>query len=462
MKSFLNGLKKVFGFTVRHRLTKGWKTATLIVMLLCFALPLGIMSFLEFTQKSDTPSAVISNVYTADLTDRNAFDFSVFNMIAKSSGNETFASISYHSFDTDEDALAAAETDTGNALVVVVTSDEDGFHTSVILPEASALSMDDADDYSDFLSQMFSVFAVAKSGASISDLTALGGISYKYSYYESQNGTDTLVSGDDANSEQNADATVKNVLGYMLPYVNIMLLYFLILFYGQGTANCVVLEKSSKLMDTMLVSVKPEAMVIGKVLAQAFTCVIQIALWVIGLWGGFAAGIWAVKTINPDTTMPLIQMFGHMGLLSSIFTPVNILFFLLYLAAGLLLYLAIASIGGAIASKQEDLSMTNGIFVIVLLLSFFATLGTGSFSGNFDSMGSVGILDWIPFTSILVSPSHLLLGSISIAKACGSLAVVVITALLGMALAGRIYKAMSMYKGNIPNAKQLFAMIFSK
>ena len=102
--------------------------------------------------------------------------------------------------------------------------------------------------------------------------------------------------------------------------------------------------------------------------------------------------------------------------------------------------------------------MTNGIFVIVLLLSFFATLGTGSFSGNFDSMGSVGILDWIPFTSILVSPSHLLLGSISIAKACGSLAVVVITALLGMALAGR----MSMYKGNIPNAKQLFAMIFSK
>lgn len=85
MKSFLNGLKKVFGFTVRHRLTKGWKTATLIVMLLCFALPLGIMSFLEFTQKSDTPSAVISDVYTADLTDGNAFDFSVFNMIAKSS-----------------------------------------------------------------------------------------------------------------------------------------------------------------------------------------------------------------------------------------------------------------------------------------------------------------------------------------------------------------------------------------
>ncbi len=47
-------------------------------------------------------------------------------------------------------------------------------------------------------------------------------------------------------------------------------------------------------------------------------------------------------------------------------------------------------------------------------------------------------------------------------EACGSLAIVVITSLLGMALSGRIYKAMSMYKGNIPSAKQLFAMIFSK
>lgn len=462
MKSFFNGLKKVFGFTVRHRLTKGWKTATLLVMLLCFGLPLGIMSFMEYSDKNAAPSATVSDVYTADLTGGNAFDFSTFNAIASAAQNDTYASISYHSFDTDKEALAAANNDTGNALAVVVTSDEDGYHASVIVPEASALSMDDADDYSDFLDSTFSVFTIAKSGASISDLTSLGSSSYKYSYYKNENGTDTLISGDDADTMQNAEASVNNALGYMLPYINIMLLYFLILFYGQGTANCVVLEKSSKLMDTMLISVKPEAMVIGKVLAQAFTCVIQIGLWIISLFGGFAAGIWAVKSINPNTTMPLIEMFAPNGLLSNVFTPVNIVFFLLYLAVGLLLYLAIASIGGAMASKQEDLSMTNGLFVIILLVSFFAALGSGSLTGNYDSMGAVGILDWIPFTSILVSPSHLLLGSISIGEACGSLAIVVVTALLLMAFAGRAYKAMSMYKGNVPNIQQLFSIIFSK
>lgn len=463
MKSFFNGLKKVFGFTLRHRFTKGWKTTTFVIMLLCFALPVGIMSFMEYSDQNKKPSATISDVYTADLTGGAAFDFSTFNMIASATNNDAYSSITYHSFDTDDEALTAADADTGNALALVITSDEtDGFHVNVLVPEASALSTDDANDYSDFLDSAFSTFTIAKSGVSVSDLSALSTMNYKYSYYENKDGVDTLVSGDDADTTQNAEASVNNALGYMLPYVNIMLLYFLIIFYGQGTATSVILEKSSKLMDTMLISVKPEAMVIGKVLAQAVSCIIQVGLWVIGLIGGFAAGIQAVKAINPASTMPLIEMFAPNGLLSNVFTPVNVLFFLLYLAAGLLLYLSIASIGGAMASKQEDLSMTNGLFVIILLISFFATLGSGGFTGNFDSMGAVGILDWIPFTSILVSPSHLLLGSISIAQACGSLAVVIVTALLLMAFAGRAYKAMSMYKGNVPNLQQLFSMIFSK
>lgn len=461
MKSFLNGLKKVFGFTLRHRITKGWKTATLLIMILCFALPVGIMSFIEYTDKNAKPEAAISDVYVADLTGGTEFDFSIFNMLAASSGEEGYSAINYHTSDTDEEAISGAETGATALALVIKTDENDEFHASVIVPDASVLSESDASHYSDFLSNLFSVFTIAKSGVSLSDSSDLRAISYKYSYYQNTDGVDTLISGDDADTKQNAEASVKETLGYILPYVNIMLLYFLILFYGQGTATSVVLEKSSKLMDTMLISVKPEALVLGKVLANAVTCVLQTGLWVISLIGGFAAGVQAVKFINPSSNMQILSMLSSGGVLSTIFTPVNILFFILYVAAGLLLYLAIASIGGAIASKQEDLSMTNGVFVIILLISFMATLG-GGFTVDYDSMAAVGILDWVPFTSILVSPSHLLIGSISIVEACISLAIVVITSLLGMVVAGRIYKAMSMYKGNIPSAKQLFSMIFSK
>ena len=105
-----------------------------------------------------------------------------------------------------------------------------------------------------------------------------------------------MKSGDDANSEQNADATVKNVLGYMRFICKHHASYFLILFYSQAPQRaCVVLEKSSKLMDTMLVSVKARGNGHRKS-AQAFVsfkCTVGNRTV-----RRLAAGIWAVKTIN--------------------------------------------------------------------------------------------------------------------------------------------------------------------
>ena len=96
-------------------------------------------------------------------------------------------------------------------------------------------------------------------------------------------------------------AAAKGVLGNLLPYLNIMILYFMILAYGQGTANNTIMEKTSKLMDLFLVSVKPGAMLLGKVFATAASGILQIFVWIGGLFGGFALGIHFTKMVNPQT-----------------------------------------------------------------------------------------------------------------------------------------------------------------
>ena len=80
------------------------------------------------------------------------------------------------------------------------------------------------------------------------------------------------------------------LLSMLLPFASLMLLYFLVLLYGQSTAASVILEKTSKLMDLFLVSVEPGAMVLGKVLATALAGLLQLAVWAAGLAGGFAIG----------------------------------------------------------------------------------------------------------------------------------------------------------------------------
>ena len=96
---------------------------------------------------------------------------------------------------------------------------------------------------------------------------------------------DVSVTGGRSGEGQAAD-----VLSMVLPFVSLMLLYFLVLLYGQGTAASVLLEKTSKLMDLFLVSVEPTAMVLGKVLATALAGLLQLAVWILSLMGGFAAG----------------------------------------------------------------------------------------------------------------------------------------------------------------------------
>ena len=242
--------------------------------------------------------------------------------------------------------------------------------------------------------------------------------------------------------------------------IDIITLYFLVLFYGQTTAQSVMLEKTSKLMDTMLLSVKPEQMVAGKVLAGVLACLIQVSCWLAGLILGLFAGMGLIRTVNPESDLFLLKVFEKGGLFTEIFTPATILFFLLYVAAGMLLYLSLSSIGGAISGKQEDLNSANLIFVMVLVVSFFATL----YSLGQSPEGAAGatVLDFIPFTSILVTPGHIMAGTVTPLQGCISLGIVVVTAFLIMYLAGRIYKMYALYKGSVPKPGEIVKALSRK
>ena len=109
---------------------------------------------------------------------------------------------------------------------------------------------------------------------------------------------------------QTGEGETMGLLSMLLPFASLMLLYFLVLLYGQSTAASVILEKTSKLMDLFLVSVEPGAMVLGKVLATALAGLLQLAVWAAGLAGGFAIGGAVVR--QTGVTLPLLEVLGAM------------------------------------------------------------------------------------------------------------------------------------------------------
>ena len=149
-----------------------------------------------------------------------------------------------------------------------------------------------------------------------------------------------------------------------------------------------------------------------------------------------------------------------MGGISGVFTLSGAIVAVLMILAGFLLYCAIAAIGGALAGKPEDLSSTNLLFTLILIVSFFTTLQSGFLDGNVRS--GVGWMDLVPFTAILITPSRILLGNVPVWTGLAALLLTVALTALLVALAGKLYQMMALYKGNLPKPRQILQMLKNK
>ena len=469
MKNELKGLGKIFAFTFERQVkSTGYLVGTIVFALLCFLLPAGIMAAVEYFG-GDSDSAVetaavspVQTVYVADETD-GAADW---NLLTQA-GSETFGGIFYVTCGSLEEADAQAgqeehslillleeakKTAQENTLSQASNGSQNGYQMHLLLPDNTSLSEGDAGDLESFLQANFQIILLQKSGI---DPAAAAELLVPAT-------TEVTTFGEEALSETEAALeSMREVLGMLLPYLNIMILYFLVLFYGQGVANNVIMEKTSKLMDTFLVAVKPTVMVFGKVLAVTAASMLQFVIVAASLIGGFAAGSALVRMINPDSDMLLLLFFDSLSEFQGVLTVPGILLAVVMMVSGFFLYCSLSAIGGSVAGKPEDLSSTNVVFTTVLIVSFLAALYAGGI-GSMDSGAFAKWLDFVPFTSILVTPSRIMLGEVSLGMGFVSLLLVLIVSVLCLLLAGKVYRMMALYKGNPPTPAKLMKMLKEK
>ena len=248
---------------------------------------------------------------------------------------------------------------------------------------------------------------------------------------------------------------MKSILHMAVVYVNVMILYFLVLFFGQGVATNILLEKQNKLVDTFLISVKPETILFGKVLASVTAAILQVLSWVASLFLGAFAGIRILAATYPGAEAPILAFLRAARDLGGMLTVPGVVLAVLVILAGFLLYCSLASIGGALASTTEDLGTTNVFFTMALVISFLAVLMTALRGGS----GTPAILYWIPFTSVLITPAGLLLGEISPLMGVGILAAILAGVAVVLWIAAKCYKALILYRGKTPKPADLFKLI---
>ena len=167
---------------------------------------------------------------------------------------------------------------------------------------------------------------------------------------------------------------------YAYTYILIMILYFLLIFYGQMIATSVTSEKSNRAIEILVTSVDSNSLIFGKVFAGAIAGLIQCVLIL-----GSAVGAYQIFR----------ESWG--GLLDSVLQiPVPVwVTFATFGMMGYLLYAFCFGMLGALVSKTEDISKAAMPVTMIYLISFFIAI-----YGMNDSDGILmRVASFVPFTS---------------------------------------------------------------
>ena len=469
MKGEFSKLKKVINFTFYQQLkTKGFLATLIIVSLIAFALPAGIMIGSELSKDDggetypttdvsqeqpidqgeeiggdaealipgESTTINVKNIYYTDSSQKPVFEISKIKKTIEKNFNQEVTIKDYG----DDTEGAFKDGEGSSDTVIMIASDKDGYTLDIVIPKDSTLPAEEPYILSGALDEYI---AFVQSKLSLSDAGEGGSGGSNQNPGE---GTTTISPEEEAQAQL---METKKMLTWIASYLNILLIYFFGLIYGQGVANSIVLEKNSKLMEAVLVSLKPVTIISGKVIAVAFSGMLQLGSWIVSLVLGFSVGTFVVEKINPQTDMAVIAIIrGLQQLVAGMFSPGNIALAIIFALLGIILYCTLAAVGGSLASKTEDLSATNILFTMIILISFMWNFYGGTMS-SVD--GGIGFEKWLPFTSVMIMPARILVGSCSMGEALGSMAVTITFIALLALLSGKIYKAMVFYRGEAMN-----------
>lgn len=457
MKKEFRGLGKIFSFTFLHHVrSKGYIASTLIIAMLCLLIPVGVLAGRELigggepepepgtesTMELEAGEEInlekefekLQFLYVVDRSQDGIDELAGFGDYLRQE-----AGLDLQVRDFGNDMEKAAELSSGKRDVMVLTADQVGkdFELNLLVPEGGVSEM------------------AAESLVPLLDQYMEGVKSRVNGAYGAENGAAEAEDGEGHIGD------LKEVVAMILTFLNIMVLYFFVLIYGQSVAGSVIMEKNSKLMEVFLTAVKPSAMIMGKLLAISLSGMLQLVSWVVSILAGLALGGSFAQAINPDAGDPLGELFSLISSLTDgMFSAATLVAAVVMALLGVLLYCSLAAIGGSLASKQEDLSSTNVVFTLILIISFFAALYGGGIEGFGADAGLLKtLLDWIPFTAVMVTPSKILLGLIPLGYGLGSIALTAAMTILLVAAAGRIYKAMALYRGQLLSPKQIIKMV---
>lgn len=453
-KNDFTGTGKVYRFTLSQMLKGKANIITMLIFFLITAASIPVMTLMMGGKKEDSSNqAVPSGIQTVYIQNDTGYQLDLESIPLK---DETFKDTEFADVGPSEmdpaDIGAAdvnpADAESADALHTSTKWSEETYESRITKEEAYVHMQRDMDE------MCFTIRGYTLEDKDFTDESLDSCIDLLYGVLD-----EARYAGQGMTSEQMAALTgfyetnVQSVSEYLeeedIPFnarfgvqmIYSVLLLILCSFSASFIIQKVIEEKASKLAELLMVSIRPLAMLLGKILA--------VMTYVFGLLAALAAvaGISYVITGQFADTSVLWKQMVSTGISSEILriSPVTALVLVISLLLGYLQVSLISGLIGTGCSSTEDVEPANLAVILLVMAGYMAAMMTAGFGNNPVLTYLVSLC---PVASMFCAPARYIIGDIGIGMLGFSWIIQIIVILLLAYVCAKLYRALMMYRGS--------------
>ncbi|MEW6702555.1 MAG: ABC transporter permease [Bacteroidota bacterium] len=215
----------------------------------------------------------------------------------------------------------------------------------------------------------------------------------------------------------------------VLSYVFTILLYLSLIMTGQLMLQSVIEEKSSRIVEVILSSVSSKELMTGKIIGSALTALIQMAIW-----------------LSPLIMVVSTSWFALPAEFTFSVTMNHILYLLVNFTLGLIIFLSLFGMMGAIFDNPQDAQ--SGMWPVMLLIIIPFLIAVSMMENPNSPIANVASL--LPFASIMIMPVKMTVVEVPLWQLILCLVINALTIFAVFPVAGKIYRIGILRTGKKP------------
>ena len=243
-----------------------------------------------------------------------------------------------------------------------------------------------------------------------------------------------------------ANEGVATTIGYVAGF----LIYFILLVYGAQVMMGVMEEKTNRIAEVIVSSVKPFQLMLGKIIGIGLVALTQFFIWI-----AFMLLVYNLGKAGGQTGMMSSMVGGVQEVFTGINVPLILFCFVFYFLGGFFFYASLyAAIGSAV---NEDMREAQSLsFPITMLVIFSIALMTTAIN---NPTGPIAV--WasiIPFSSPIVMMARVpfgVPGTVPWWQLALSMSLLILGFLFSVWLSGKIYRTGILMYGKKPSWKEM-------